>query len=54
MSLHKEVLDYMEGKYTLRDVYNQIQGKRCPLSKRVRDYVLSHFDMDGNFITDKD
>ena len=45
-----EVLDYMNGRYTLRDVYNQIQNKTCELSSRLRKYVLDHFDNNGNFI----
>ncbi len=44
------VLDYMDGKYTLDDVFKQIQNKTCPLSRRLRDYVLSHYDSEGNFI----
>ena len=44
-----EVLDYMSGKYTLQDVYNQILDKKCPLSKRCRDFVLDHFNEDGTF-----
>ena len=45
-----EVLDYMNAKYTLDDVKIQIENKTCPLSKRLRDYVLSHYDTNGNFI----
>jgi hypothetical protein len=44
------VLDYMNAHYTLRDVYDQIQAKTCPLPRSLRDYVLSHFDSEGNFI----
>lgn len=44
------LLNYMNGRYTLDDVYNQIQNKTCPLSRRVREYVLSHYDAKGNFI----
>lgn len=46
-----EVLDYMNGRYTLRDVYDQIQNKTCKLSLRLRKYVLHHFDKNGEFIT---
>lgn len=42
--------EYTNGKYCLDDVYKQIQNKTCPLSKRVRDFVLSHYDKEGNFI----
>ena len=45
-----EVLDYMNGKYTLNDVYKQIQNKNCPLSKRIREYVLSHYNENGEFL----
>lgn len=44
------LMNYMSGKYTLNDVYQQIQAKTCPLSKNLRDYVLSHYDINGNFI----
>ena len=40
----------MNGRYTLDDVYKQIQNKTCPLSRSVREYVLSHYDAEGNFI----
>lgn len=44
------VLDYMNGKYTLDDVYEQIKNKTCKLSFQLRQYVLSHYDESGNFI----
>ena len=44
-----EVVEYMSGKYTLNDVYQQIQNKTCPLSTRLRNYVLSHYDENGKF-----
>jgi hypothetical protein len=50
INLKNELLDYMNGRYTLRDVYNQIQNKTCDLTLRLRKYVLSHFDENGNFI----
>lgn len=50
INMKKIVFDYMNGRYTLDDVYNQIQNKTCPLSRRVREYVLSHYDAEGNFI----
>lgn len=53
MRAHQAVLDYMNGRYSLRDVYDQIQNKTCPLSASLREYVLSHFDSEGNFITDE-
>lgn len=45
-----EVLDYMNTRYTLDDVYLQIQNKNCLLNKRCRNFVLSHYDENGNFI----
>ncbi len=48
--IQAELYDYMDGRFTLRDVYLQIQAKTCPLPKRVREYVLGHFDKHGNFI----
>lgn len=48
--IQNELYTYMDARFTLRDVYSQIQAKTCPLSKGVREYVLSHFDKDGNFI----
>jgi hypothetical protein len=50
-----EVYDYMaEEMITLDDVYKQIQDKTCLLSKRLRDYVLSLYDENGNFIQDEE
>ena len=48
--LSNELLDYQNGRYTMNDVYKQIKAKTCPLSKRLRDYVLSHYYIDGNFL----
>lgn len=45
-----EVLNYMNGRYTLNDVYEQIKNKKCTLSRRLRQYVLSHYDENGVFI----
>ncbi len=45
-----ELMDYMNGKYTLQDCYNQIQNKTFPLTARFKKYVLSHYDENGNFI----
>ena len=50
ISIKEELLDYQNGRYTLDDVYKQIQNKTCKLSKRLREYVLSHYDENGNFI----
>ena len=47
-----EVFNYMDGKYTLNDVYKQILEKSCLLNKRCRDYVLSYYDETGKFIVD--
>lgn len=49
-NMQRELYAYMDGRFTLRDVYWHIQNKVCPLSRRVREYVLGHFDNDGNFI----
>ena len=54
LRLLQEIMDYMNGKYSLNDVYKQIQDKMCPLPKRLRDYVLSHYDENGNFIQDEE
>lgn len=45
------VLDYMNGRYTLDDVYRQVKNKTCPLPRSVRGYVSSHYDNNGVFIT---
>lgn len=47
--LYDEVINYMNGKFTLQDVYQQIQNKTCNLSSRCRDYVSNMFDENGNF-----
>ena len=52
--IKNEVLDYMNGRYCLDDVYQQIQNKTCKLSYRLRQYVLSHYDSKGNFIEDEE
>jgi hypothetical protein len=51
--IYDELMDYMSGKYTLNDVYKQIQNKTCPLPTRLRNYVLSHYDENGKFINDE-
>lgn len=43
------VRDYMNGRFTLNDVRDQIVKKTCSLPKSLRDYVLSYYDNDGNF-----
>jgi len=52
IKIKNELLDYMNGRYTLNDVYNQIKNKTCKLSYRLRQYVLSHYDENGNFLYD--
>jgi hypothetical protein len=32
--------EYMNGKYSLNDVYQQIQDKACELPRSLRDYVI--------------
>lgn len=54
MNKQTAVYKYMDGKYTLRDVYNQIKSKTCGLSLSLREYVLSHFDEDGVFLYNKE
>jgi hypothetical protein len=51
---HDEVMDYMNGRFTLDDVYQQIINRTLKKSKRFRDFVLSHYDSNGNFLYDKD
>lgn len=46
----KALLDYMNARYTLDDVYAQIQAKTCELSVRMRQYVRSHYNENGEFI----
>jgi hypothetical protein len=50
----QEIRDYMDGRYSFNDVYRQIQDKTCPLPKRLRDYVLSYYDGNGNLIPDEE
>lgn len=49
INIKNEIMNYMDGKYSLDDVYHQILSKKCPLSKRLRDYVLSHYGENGEF-----
>jgi hypothetical protein len=49
--LYVTVWDYMnDNRLIIDDVYAQIKAKTCPLSKRERDYVLSHYDENGKLI----
>lgn len=50
INIQNTLLDYMSGRYTLNDVYQQIKAKKCPLSRNLREYVLSHYDEHGNFL----
>lgn len=50
INMNNIVFEYMNGRYTLDDVYNQIKNKTCPLSRNVREYVLSHYNNGGDFI----
>ena len=52
INMKARLLKYMAGKYTLDDVFKQIQDKTCGLSRSLRDYVSSHYDAGGNFIHD--
>lgn len=54
MNKQRAVLQYMNGRYTLRDVYEQIKAKTCGLSASQREYVLSHFDENGVFLFDEE
>lgn len=49
LSIISDIENYMNGRFSLRDVYNQILENKCPLSKSRRDYVLNHFDENGKF-----
>ena len=49
INIQKEYSDYVNGRFTLNDVYKQIQAKKCPLPVRVREYVLSHYNDKGEF-----
>ena len=51
INMQNELYSYMDGMFCLNDVYNQIKKGECPLPKRVREYVISHYDEFGNFIT---
>ena len=35
---------------TLNDIYHEILNKKSTLTRRYREYVLSHFNKNGNFI----
>lgn len=45
-----ELIEYMNGKYCLDDCYKQIQDGTFPLVNRIKKFVLSHYDENGNFI----
>lgn len=47
---YTEVIEYMSKKQcTLDDCYNQIKNKVFGLSSRCKQYVLNHYDENGNF-----
>lgn len=50
INMETEVRKYMSNKYSLDDVYKQIQDKVCRLPFRLRQYVLSHYNSKGEFI----
>jgi len=52
INIQEEYSEYVNGRFCLDDVYNQILDKTCPLSVRVREHVLSHYDENGKFIND--
>ena len=47
---HNSLVLYMDGRFNLNDVYQQIKDKVCQLSYKTRMYVLSHYDVNGKFI----
>lgn len=51
--LKMSVVNYMkENKLSLDDLRDLVVSKKSNLSKIQRDYVLAHYDSDGNFIED--
>lgn len=38
-----KIKDYMNGKYTLNDVKQQIENKMCPLPRSQRDFIMEQF-----------
>lgn len=53
MNIQRRLSNYMSDKYSLNDVYNQIKEHNCPIPAIVKQYVLSHYDNEGNFIEQK-
>lgn len=47
--IKQELMNYMDGRYTLNNVYKQIQNRTCKLPRRVRDYVALHYTESGEF-----
>lgn len=46
-----EIYDYInQRRMTINEVYQEVINKKSNLSKRQRDFVLSLYDKDGNFI----
>lgn len=53
--LKMSVVNYMkENELSLEDVKDLILNKKSSLSKTQRDYVMEHYDFDGNYINDYD
>lgn len=47
--MYDEIMDYADGRYSLNDLKKQIDNKKSKLSRRLRDYVMSHYDSAGNY-----
>ena len=52
-NLYSDLMQYANGRFTLNDIYEQIQNGTCTLSKSRRDYVLSYYDENGKFKEDE-
>ena len=48
-----DLRNYCNGRFTLDDCYKQIKNNTFPLCKRIKDYVLSHYDDKGNFLEER-
>jgi len=44
-----ELLEYMNGRFSLDDCYTQIKENKFPLVNRIKKYVVSHYDEESNF-----
>lgn len=47
-NIWNQIRDYASGRFSLKDIYNQIQEKKCPLPSRARKYIVELIESETN------